>query len=79
MTGLPLAAGRVMAHGKRTVTRALWVIDLAEEPRFRRYHYVLDQARWDARAVARRLPLDWPPPTGSVVIGIDDIIELRWR
>lgn len=78
---LVLVAGAVLAPGKRTVSRALRVMGLAEEPQFRRYHEVLGRARWDARAVARRLllhVLDRLLPGGPVVIGIDDTIERRW-
>src|SRR5208282_4332761 len=52
---LVLLAGAVSAPGKRTVTQALRVMGLAEEPSFRCYHEVLSRARRDARAVARRL------------------------
>ena len=78
---LVLVAGAVLAPGKRTVTQALRVMGLGDEPRFRRYHEVLSRARWDARAVARRLLLyviDRLLPNGEVVIGIDDTIERRW-
>jgi hypothetical protein len=54
---------------------------LAERPGFVRYHEVLSRARWDSRAVARRLleqVLDVFLPAGDVVIGIDDTIERRW-
>ena len=54
---LVLVAGAVLAPGKRTVTQALRVMGLGEAPQFRRYHEVLDRARWDARAVARQLLL----------------------
>ena len=54
---LILVAGAVLAPGKRTVTQALRVIGLAEEPQFRRFHEVLGRARWDPKAVARRLLL----------------------
>jgi hypothetical protein len=78
---LVLLAGAVLAPGKRTVTQALRVMGLADEPSFRRYHEVLSRARWDARAVARRLLLhllDQLLPDGPVVIGVDDTIERRW-
>jgi hypothetical protein len=71
----------VLAPGKRTVTQALRVMGLGEAPQFRRYHEVLGRARWDARAVARRLLLHLLErllPNGLVVIGIDDTIERRW-
>jgi DDE superfamily endonuclease len=78
---LVLVAGAVLAPGNRTVTQVLRVMGLGEEPQFRRYHEVLGRARWDARAVARRLLLhllDRLLPSGPVVIGIDDTIERRW-
>ncbi len=78
---LVLVAGAVLAPGKRTVTQALRVMGLGDEPGFGRYHEVLNRARWDARGLARRLllhVLDGLLPTGPVVIGIDDTIERRW-
>jgi hypothetical protein len=78
---LVLVAGAVLAPGKRTVTQALRVMGLSDEPGFSRYHEVLNRARWDARALARRLllhVLDRLLPAGPVVIGIDDTIERRW-
>jgi hypothetical protein len=52
---LVLVAGTVLALGKRTVTRALRVMGLADQPGFGRNHEALDRARWDAREVAHRL------------------------
>lgn len=78
---LVLVAGAVLAPGKRTVTQALRVMGLAEERPFQRYHEVLGRARWDARAVARRLllhVLDQLLPSGPVIIALDDTIERRW-
>ncbi|MGA7053930.1 MAG: transposase [Mycobacterium sp.] len=78
---LVLVAGAVLAPGKRTVTQALRVMGLAEQPGFGRYHEVLNRARWDARDVARRLLLHLLAvlsPSGEVVVGIDDTIERRW-
>jgi hypothetical protein len=78
---LVLVGGAVLAPGKRTVTQALRVMGLADRPGFGRYHEVLNQARWDARDVARRLLLHLLAvlsPAGEVVIGIDDTIERRW-
>jgi len=42
---LVLVAGAVLAPGKRTVTQALRVMGLGQEPQFRRYHEVLGRAR----------------------------------
>lgn len=79
---LVLLTGAVLAPGKRTVTQALRVMGLADAPSFRRYHEVLSRARWDARAVARRLLVyvldQLLPDDGPVVIGFDDTIERRW-
>lgn len=78
---LVLVAGAVLAPGKRTVSQALRVMGLASSPGFGRCHEVLDRARWNSRAVARKLlaqVLDVFLPTGGVVIGIDDTIERRW-
>jgi hypothetical protein len=54
---------------------------LVDKPGFGHYHEVLNRARWDARDVGRRLLLHLLAvlsPSGEVVIGIDDTIELRW-
>jgi hypothetical protein len=72
---LVLVAGAVLAPGKRTVTQILRVMGLADEAGFRRYHEVLSRARWDSRAVAKRLLhyiVDRLPPSGDVVMGVDD-------
>jgi hypothetical protein len=79
---LVLLTGAVLAPGKRTVSQALRVMGLADEPSFGRYHKVLSRARWDARAVARRLllhVLDRLLPNGPVVIGVDDTFAFGWR
>ena len=78
---LVLVAGVVLAPGKRTVSAALRVMGLGTRPGFARYHHVLSRARWDSRAVARKLLaiiLDALMREGPVVIGIDDTIERRW-
>jgi hypothetical protein len=78
---LVLVAGAILAPGKRTVTQASRVMEVADRPGFGRYHEVLSRARWDSRDVARRLPRHllavlWPG--GEVVIATDDTIERRW-
>ena len=60
----------LVAPGKRTVTQALRVMGLAEEPQFRRFHEVLGRARWDSKAVVRRLLLDRLPPDGRWSSGL---------
>ena len=78
---LVLVTGALLAPGQRTVSAALRVMGLADVAGFGRYHEVLSEARWDARALAHRLLIHLLAtllPTGEVVIGIDDTIERRW-
>jgi hypothetical protein len=78
---LVLVAGAVLAPGQRTVSAALRVMGLADQPGFGRYHAVLSEARWDGRALARKLLvqlLERLLPEGEVVIVPDDSIERRW-
>lgn len=78
---LVLVMGAVLAPGKRTVSACLRMTGRAEAGNFSSFHQVLNRARWDARAVARRLLgmiIDRLVPTGPVVIGMDDTIERRW-
>jgi hypothetical protein len=57
-------AGAVLAPGNRTVTQALRVMGLADQPGFGRYYEALNRAQWasehaseGSRDVARRLLL----------------------
>ena len=78
---LVLVMGAVLAPGKRTVSACLRMTGRAEAGNFSSFHQVLNRARWDARAVARRvlgMIIDRLVPTGPVVIGMDDTIERRW-
>jgi hypothetical protein len=78
---LVLMAGVLLTPGKRTVSAALRIMGLGASPGFARYHHVLSRARWDSRAIARKLLamiLDAFLREGPVVIGIDDTIERRW-
>ncbi len=52
---LTLITGTVLAPGKRTVSAALRVMGLGAAHDFALYHYVLNRARWNSRAVARTL------------------------
>jgi hypothetical protein len=78
---LVLVAGALLAPGKRTVSAALRIMGLGTNPGFARYHHVLSRARWDSRAVARKLlalTIEAFLPDSRTVIGIDDTIERRW-
>jgi hypothetical protein len=76
-----LLVGAILAPGKRTVTAALRVMGLSEEPQFQNYHRVLNRAVFSPRAVSRVLLcllLDaFVPPDAPVVLGLDDHIERR--
>lgn len=78
---LVLIAGVVLTPGKRTVSAALRIMGLSQAGDFALYHHVLSQARWDSRAIARKLLtmiLDRFLPAGPLIVGIDDTIERRW-
>src|SRR3954447_21490485 len=78
---LVLAAGVVLAPGRRTITAALRVMGLDQGARFAVSHRVLSLGRWSSRAVAHRLLLLLLAPfvpRGPVVIGLDDTSERRW-
>lgn len=75
-----LLTGAILAIGKRTVTAALRVTGLAQEPRFQTYHRVLNRAKWSALAAGKRLLLaliDAFLPEGPLIMGLDDTIERR--
>jgi len=76
-----LVAGALLAPGKRNVTQARWVMGVASNPGFARYHEVLNRARWNGRIVGRRFlaqVLRTILPADEVVIGVDDTIKRRW-
>jgi hypothetical protein len=78
---LVLVAGMVLTPGKRTVSAALRIMGLGQAGDFALYHHVLSQARWDSRAIARKLLgiiVERFLPAGPIIIGIDDTIERRW-
>ncbi len=76
-----LLLGAILAPGKRTVTSALRVMGLSDEPQFQIYHRVLNRAVWSCRhasLILLRLLVAAFVPTGPVVLGLDDTIERRW-
>ena len=76
-----LLIGAILAPGKRTVTAALRVMGLSQEPQFQNYHRVLNRARWSSRTLSRillRLLLRaFVSADQPVVLGLDDHIERR--
>jgi hypothetical protein len=78
-----LFIGAILATGKRTVTAALRVMGLSDEPHFANYHQVLNRAVWSPRRLSEMLLamlmkyLDGDE-TKPLVFGIDETIERRW-
>ncbi|MCA9944471.1 MAG: transposase [Anaerolineales bacterium] len=78
-----LFIGAIMATGKRTVTAALRVMGLENDPHFANYHQVLNRAVWSPRRLSEMLLalllkiLD-SDETKPLVFGIDETIERRW-
>ncbi len=71
----------ILAPGKRTVTSILWVMGLAQEKQFQRYHRVLNRAIWSSRQASQILARYLVPlfvPNGPLLLGLDDTIERRW-
>nr|WP_078304567.1 transposase [Deinococcus sp. LM3] len=75
-----LVVGAILSPGKRTVTAALRVLGLADDPRFGTFHRLLSRARWSslqASQVLFSLLLTAFVPSGPLVLGLDDTIERR--
>jgi hypothetical protein len=76
-----LLIGAILAVGKRTVSAALRVMGLSNEPQFQNYHRLLNRDSWSSRALSRillRLLLRaFVPPDAPVIIGLDEHIERR--
>ena len=75
-----LVVGALLTPGKRTVTAILRVMGLSQEPRFQKYHRVLNRAQWSSLAIARvllELLVHTFVTEGPVVIGVDDTLERR--
>jgi hypothetical protein len=78
---LILLGGAILAPGRRTVAATLRVMGLAQEPRFERYHRVLNRATWSGLAASRvllGLLVAAFAPSGPLLVGIDETLERRW-
>jgi hypothetical protein len=77
---LVLLGGAILAPGRRTVAAALRVMGLEQEPRFERYHRVLNRATWSSLAASRillHLLVTVLVPSGPLLVGIDETLERR--
>jgi hypothetical protein len=77
-----LAAGAILAPGRRTVSSALRAMGLDQEKRFHRYHRVLSRATWSSREVSGillgLLVEAFVSEGDPLVVGIDETLERRW-
>src|SRR5512145_2718938 len=76
-----LLIGTILTTGKRTVTAALRVMGLKDDPHFAAYHHVLNRAVWSSLEVAQvmlRLVVTTFGALGQpLIFGLDDMIERR--
>jgi DDE superfamily endonuclease len=76
-----LLIGAILSPGRRTVTEALRVMGLHNDPQFQNSHRVLNRARWSSRALSRILlhlvVKIFVPTDAPIVVGIDETIERR--
>lgn len=77
-----LLFGAILTPGRRTVAAALRVMGLGDEPRFEKYHRVLNRNRWELLLLGRLLLgliLQICVPTdGPLVLAVDETLERRW-
>lgn len=76
-----LLLGAVLAPGKRTVSAALTVMGLKDDPQYQNYHRVLNRAQWCGLTASRillgLLVATFVPADAPIVLGIDETLERR--
>jgi hypothetical protein len=76
-----MLVGAILCRGKRTVSRVLTVMGLAQSPQYGKYYRVLNRVGWSGLKGAQILLgmiLALLTPGKSIVIGIDETLERRW-
>jgi len=77
-----LLFGAILAPGRRTVTAALRVMGLEDEPRFEKYHRVLNRNRWTPLLLSKLLLIlimAFCVPDGMpLIMAVDETLERRW-
>jgi len=76
-----MLVGAILCRGKRTVSRVLTVMGLAQSNSYGKYYRVLSRVGWSGLAGARILLgmiLALLSPRQAIVIGIDETLERRW-
>ncbi|MGY2896085.1 transposase [Deinococcus sp. UYEF24] len=72
-----LVVGALLSPGKRTVTSALRVLGLADDPKFGTFHRLLSRARWSSLQASRvllSLLLTAFVPSGPLVLGLEHLL-----
>ena len=76
-----LVYGTILAPGRRTVTAALRVLGLADDPHFTNFHRVLNRAEWSPWVLSRLLLsliiLTCLPADAPLLLVIDETLERR--
>ena len=76
-----LIFGTILAPGRRTVTAALRMMGLGEDPHYSKYHRVLNRGRWSSWLVSKILLsliiLIFLPPEIPLILVIDETLERR--
>ncbi|GHO97560.1 hypothetical protein KSF_076080 [Reticulibacter mediterranei] len=79
---MTLLTGTLLAHGRRTVCRALRFSGEQNNGHWSLYHQVLNRARWSPLAASQCLLLliieTLLPPGACIQIVIDETLERRW-
>src|SRR5262249_33642990 len=79
---LTLLRGTLLAHGRRTVTAALWQTGQEQDRNFRAFHQVLNRARWSPLQASRhvlQLIIETLVQAGAALdIVINETLERRW-
>jgi hypothetical protein len=76
-----LIFGTILAPGRRTVTAALRMMGLGDDPNYSKYHRVLNRDRWSPWVVSRILLsliiMFFVPPGVPLLLVIDETLERR--
>ena len=79
---LILLFGAILTPGRRTVTSALRVMGMGDDPRFEKYHRVLNRNRWDPLLLSKlllgliiKLCVSEGMP---ITLAVDETLERRW-
>jgi hypothetical protein len=79
---MTLLTGTILARGRRTVTAALWQTGHHLDSNVRRFHQVLNRARWSPLELSRQLLFlimeSLIQAGGGIDVVIDETLERRW-